>query len=132
VQETFQAIDDCFHGVLRPHPTADMHEKQVIQHGHAVLRQHARTCVTQAEVPDPVALKVTGQLPAWLCGVLVRNGPGTFDIPIKDGKLKGTTYTFKHMCAAAHVLPRPKKIRFACISDVMEAMTGRWVSLCRL
>ena len=57
-------------------------------------------------MPDPVTLKVTGQLPAWLSGSLIRNGPGTFDIPIKDGKLKGTTFTFKHMCAAASAAPR--------------------------
>ena len=63
------------------------------------------TCCSQAEVPDPVVLKVTGQLPAWLSGSLIRNGPGTFDVPINDGKFKGTTFTFKHMCATALLAP---------------------------
>ena len=62
-------------------------------------------CLSQPEVRDPIALRVTGTLPPWMSGALIRNGPGTFDIPISDGKRKGTTYSFKHMCDLPHDMP---------------------------
>ena len=37
------------------------------------------------EYREPVHLKVKGTIPPWLAGSLYRTGPGTYDIPYKDG-----------------------------------------------
>ncbi len=46
---------------------------------------------------EPMQLRVLGRLPPWLCGALVRPGPGTFDVAVTEGKSKGSTFTFRHM-----------------------------------
>ena len=38
------------------------------------------------ETLEPVALNVSGQVPAWLSGELLRNGPGQFDVPLESGR----------------------------------------------
>ena len=37
------------------------------------------------ETLEPVPLRVSGQVPAWLAGALLRNGPGQFDVPLEAG-----------------------------------------------
>lgn len=56
------------------------------------------------EVPTPVALPVTGVLPPWLAGTLLRNGPGTFVIPRRDAA--APPLTFSHWFDGLGVLHR--------------------------
>ena len=42
---------------------------------------------TPAEVSDPQPCSIEGSFPMWLSGNLYRNGPGTFDVETKDGKV---------------------------------------------
>jgi torulene dioxygenase len=44
------------------------------------------------EQVEPIRLKVKGSIPYWLTGKLYRIGPGTYDIPLKNGG----TYHAKH------------------------------------
>ncbi len=82
--------------------------------GRCCCQDVVSACLSQMEVRDSVALKVNGTLPSWLSGALIRNGPGTFDIPISDGKRKGTTYTFKHMCDVSHDMSDVVSTQRAC------------------
>lgn len=36
---------------------------------------------------EPVRLDVKGTIPAWVAGSLYRTGPGTYDIPVKNGDM---------------------------------------------
>ncbi|CAO3573040.1 unnamed protein product [Mortierella alpina] len=38
------------------------------------------------EVLEPIALRVSGNIPSWLEGVLYRSGPGTYDLKTESGK----------------------------------------------
>ncbi|CAG8643497.1 6671_t:CDS:2 [Ambispora leptoticha] len=38
------------------------------------------------ETPEPIELQVKGTIPKWAEGVLHRNGPGTFEIPIEKNR----------------------------------------------
>lgn len=49
---------------------------------------------TVAESPEPVPLRVVGELPKWLRGTLDRVGPGTFEAPAADGSLVRMTHWF--------------------------------------
>ena len=31
------------------------------------------------ETPDPISTEVQGTIPSWICGNLLRNGPGKFE-----------------------------------------------------
>ena len=37
------------------------------------------------EILEPVSLRVSGEVPAWLSGELLRNGPGQFDVRLDSG-----------------------------------------------
>ncbi|KAK0525881.1 hypothetical protein OC842_005371 [Tilletia horrida] len=50
--------------------------------------------LTTPEHPEPVALEVKGRFPPWLSGTLWRNGPGTYELPTKDGKLCEISHWF--------------------------------------
>ncbi|CAG8599538.1 5840_t:CDS:2 [Ambispora gerdemannii] len=45
------------------------------------------------ETPEPVELQVKGNIPKWVEGVLHRNGPGTFEIPVEKNK---SVFKFHH------------------------------------
>lgn len=54
------------------------------------------------EVVEPIRLTVEGELPAWLEGTLLRNGPGVYEIETGDG----TSYSLDHWFDGLAVLHR--------------------------
>jgi hypothetical protein len=63
------------------------------------------------EAIEPLALRVTaGAIPAWLEGVLYRNGPGQFDVELQDGR----SFTVPHWSEQC--------IRFAGLLGLVQAL----------
>lgn len=54
------------------------------------------------EVVEPIKLPVAGELPAWLEGTLLRNGPGVYEIETDEG----TTHSLDHWFDGLAVLHR--------------------------
>ena len=44
------------------------------------------------QTAGPVELKVTGRIPTYVCGVLYRAGPGSYNVPLENG----TTFKIQH------------------------------------
>ena len=85
------------------------------QDGHVELQSFACGLTGRcAEVPEPQACELQGTVPQWLQGDLYRNGPGTWDIKTKSGKIfsMGHWYNSRKTSLAACISISPMTINF--------------------
>ena len=64
------------------------------------------------EVVEPIQLEVEGDMPAWLTGTLLRNGPGVFEIETAEGAVHSLDHWFDGLAVLHRFTIREGTVRY--------------------
>ncbi|XP_053473731.1 carotenoid-cleaving dioxygenase, mitochondrial isoform X1 [Ictalurus furcatus] len=63
----------------KPHPTVFNNKQKSTLREHNGLQDIAPLVQSVEETPEPIPTTIKGTIPTWICGNLLRNGPGKFE-----------------------------------------------------